>query len=107
MLLAARGATQISDLVGYSILYASISLSQRDAASSTILPMTAKPSSAPSSSRRFAALTARLPYGWKRADILGAFFNGSFLIAVGLSIILQATERFVDRRGEWDTQLPC
>lgn len=105
--------TQISDLVGYLILYASISLTyQADEADSMppqpqgILPLTrvpprvASPLSVPlEKPSRFAVLSARLPYGWKRADIVGAFFNGAFLIAVGLSIILQATERFVDRRG--------
>ncbi|KAK2771124.1 cation diffusion facilitator family transporter [Colletotrichum kahawae] len=35
-----------------------------------------------------------LPFGWKRAEVLGAFFNGVFLLALGLSILLQAAERF-------------
>ncbi|KAK1635003.1 cation efflux protein [Colletotrichum phormii] len=39
-----------------------------------------------------------LTFGWKRAQILGAFFNGVFLLALGVSILLQAFERF--------TQLP-
>ncbi|KAF5722865.1 zinc cadmium resistance [Fusarium mundagurra] len=34
-------------------------------------------------------------YGWHRATILGAFFNGVFLLALGISILLQAVERFV------------
>ncbi|KAF4957764.1 hypothetical protein FGADI_2896 [Fusarium gaditjirri] len=34
-------------------------------------------------------------YGWHRATILGAFFNGAFLLALGISILLQAVERFV------------
>ncbi|KAI7766504.1 hypothetical protein LZL87_010149 [Fusarium oxysporum] len=34
-------------------------------------------------------------YGWDRATILGAFFNGVFLLALGISILLQAVERFV------------
>ncbi|KAJ0299064.1 hypothetical protein COL516b_009312 [Colletotrichum fioriniae] len=39
-----------------------------------------------------------LPFGWKRAQVMGAFFNGVFLLALGVSILLQAIERF--------TQLP-
>ncbi|VTT66359.1 unnamed protein product [Fusarium fujikuroi] len=34
-------------------------------------------------------------YGWHRATILGAFFNGVFLLALVISILLQAVERFV------------
>ncbi|CAI6341092.1 unnamed protein product [Periconia digitata] len=36
-----------------------------------------------------------LSYGWSRASLLGAFFNGVFLLALGLSIALQSIERFV------------
>ncbi|RGP59692.1 zinc/cadmium resistance protein [Fusarium sporotrichioides] len=34
-------------------------------------------------------------YGWQRATILGAFFNGVFLLALAISILVQAVERFV------------
>ncbi len=34
-------------------------------------------------------------FGWQRAKLVGAFFNGVFLAALGLSIFLQAVERFV------------
>ncbi|KAH7238569.1 cation efflux protein [Fusarium tricinctum] len=34
-------------------------------------------------------------YGWQRATILGAFFNGVFLLALGVSILVQTIERFV------------
>ncbi|KAH7115842.1 cation efflux protein [Dendryphion nanum] len=36
-----------------------------------------------------------LSFGWQRAQLLGAFFNGAFLLALGLSIVLQSIERFV------------
>lgn len=36
-----------------------------------------------------------LSFGWQRAPLLGAFFNGVFLIAIGLSIFLQAIERMI------------
>ncbi|CAO2653953.1 Nn.00g106860.m01.CDS01 [Neocucurbitaria sp. VM-36] len=36
-----------------------------------------------------------LSFGWARAQLLGAFFNGAFLLALGLSIALQSIERFV------------
>jgi zinc transporter 1 len=36
-----------------------------------------------------------LSFGWARASLLGAFFNGSFLLALGISIALQSIERFI------------
>ncbi|KAH8668693.1 cation efflux protein [Xylariales sp. PMI_506] len=36
-----------------------------------------------------------LSFGWQRANLLGAFFNGVFLLALGVSIFLQSVERFV------------
>ncbi|KAL4918642.1 cation efflux protein [Aspergillus aurantiobrunneus] len=36
-----------------------------------------------------------LSFGWQRAQILGAFFNGSLLFALGISIFLQSIERFI------------
>jgi len=36
-----------------------------------------------------------LPFGWQRATLLGAFFNGVFLLGLGVSILLQSIERFV------------
>ena len=34
-------------------------------------------------------------FGWARAQLLGAFFNGVFLLALGVSIFLQTIERFI------------
>ncbi|KAI0976986.1 cation efflux protein [Xylaria arbuscula] len=42
------------------------------------------------------ATTNRFSYGWVRAEILGAFFNAVFLIALCISIILEALTRFVE-----------
>ncbi|KAL2171989.1 hypothetical protein VTG60DRAFT_726 [Thermothelomyces hinnuleus] len=36
-----------------------------------------------------------LSFGWQRARVLGAFFSGSFLLALGVSIFLQSVERFI------------
>ncbi|KAF7562497.1 hypothetical protein G7046_g1617 [Stylonectria norvegica] len=33
-------------------------------------------------------------FGWQRASLLGAFFNGVFLLALAVSILVQAVERF-------------
>ncbi|KAJ6444640.1 acetamidase/formamidase [Purpureocillium lavendulum] len=33
-------------------------------------------------------------FGWQRATLLGAFFNGVFLLALGVTILVQAIERF-------------
>ncbi|KAF7550596.1 hypothetical protein G7Z17_g5604 [Cylindrodendrum hubeiense] len=35
-------------------------------------------------------------FGWQRATLLGAFFNGVFLLALGVSILVQAIERVTD-----------
>ncbi|KAI1259499.1 cation efflux protein [Xylariaceae sp. FL1019] len=42
------------------------------------------------------ATTDRFSYGWVRAEILGAFFNAVFLIALCISIILEAVTRFFE-----------
>lgn len=39
--------------------------------------------------------TDLLTYGWKRAEILAAFFNGIFLVALSVSIIIHAIQRFI------------
>ncbi|KAJ5764639.1 cation diffusion facilitator family metal ion transporter [Penicillium manginii] len=36
-----------------------------------------------------------LSFGWQRSRLLGAFFNGVFLLALGVSIFLQSIERFI------------
>ncbi|KAL8298535.1 hypothetical protein RB600_003181 [Gaeumannomyces tritici] len=61
----------INDMIGFAIALSAIHLSER-----TRVPR-------------------RLSFGWKRASLLGAFFNGVFLLALGLSILLQSIERFV------------
>lgn len=42
------------------------------------------------------ATTDKYSYGWLRAEILGAFFNAVFLIALCVSILLEAITRFFD-----------
>ncbi|KAM3077019.1 hypothetical protein ACMFMF_004933 [Clarireedia jacksonii] len=36
-----------------------------------------------------------LSFGWQRAEVLGAFFNGVFLLALGVSIFVQSINRFI------------
>lgn len=52
-----------------------------------------------------------LSFGWQRAQLLGAFFNGVLLFGLGVSIILQSVERFISphrgyspRRVEWPSR---
>ena len=40
-------------------------------------------------------------FGWQRSQILGAFFNGVFLLALGVSILFQAIERFIHLERKW------
>lgn len=46
-----------------------------------------------------------LSFGWQRARLLGAFFNGVFLLALGISIFLQSIERFIDPVNVEDPKL--
>ncbi|KAH8915490.1 hypothetical protein BT69DRAFT_1271636 [Atractiella rhizophila] len=39
---------------------------------------------------------AHYSFGYQRATLLGGFFNGVFLLALGLSVLLQSIERFVE-----------
>ncbi|CAN6645909.1 vacuolar zinc transporter Cot1p [Trichomonascus vanleenenianus] len=39
---------------------------------------------------------SKYTYGWQRAEILGALINGVFLVALCMSIFLEAIQRFVD-----------
>ncbi|CAO1628975.1 unnamed protein product [Jaminaea pallidilutea] len=91
LVLIADAFHMISDLLGYAILYTSIRLSTR----TNCKP----PATVDHNCVRNVRWYERLSYGWGRSDVVGAFFNGAFLIAIGLGIFLQATERFVDRRG--------
>ncbi|EFX05457.1 cation efflux family protein [Grosmannia clavigera kw1407] len=61
----------MNDLVGFIVALAALIISER--------------SSSPQD----------LSFGWQRARLLGAFFNGVFLLALGISIFLQSIERFV------------
>ena len=40
--------------------------------------------------------SAKYSYGWQRAEILGALINGVFLLALCLSIFLEAIQRFFE-----------
>lgn len=42
---------------------------------------------------------SRYSYGWHRAEILAALINGVFLLALCLSIFLEAIERFFSTPG--------
>lgn len=35
-------------------------------------------------------------FGWQRAELLGAAFNGVFLLALGVSVLLQSIDRFIN-----------
>ncbi|KAI3318716.1 cation efflux protein [Xylariaceae sp. AK1471] len=61
----------LNDLIGFIIALAAILVSER------------------------AKSPQNFSFGWARAQLLGAFFNGVFLLALGLSIFLQSIERFI------------
>jgi zinc transporter 1 len=59
---------------------------------------------APQISERSAS-PQELSFGWQRAQLLGAFFNGVFLLALGISIFLQSIERFISIEKVEDPKL--
>ncbi|KAK2802240.1 hypothetical protein FQN50_007420 [Emmonsiellopsis sp. PD_5] len=62
----------LNDLIGFIVALVALKVSE-------------KPDSTPST----------LTFGWQRSQLLGAFFNGVFLLALGVSILLQSIERFI------------
>jgi zinc transporter 1 len=63
--------TQLNDLIGFIVALVAVQVSERKTSPQD------------------------LSFGWARAQLLGAFFNGAFLLALGLSISLQSIERFI------------
>ncbi|KAL8777165.1 MAG: hypothetical protein Q9213_007980 [Squamulea squamosa] len=61
----------LSDLIGFVVALVALKMSERE-----------------DSPNNFS-------FGWQRIQLLGAFFNGVFLVALGLSIFLQSIERFI------------
>lgn len=45
--------------------------------------------------------TSTNSYGWQRAEILGALINGVFLVALCVSIMLEAIKRFFQVEGPY------
>jgi zinc transporter 1 len=63
--------SQLNDLIGFAVALVAVQVSERKTSPQD------------------------LSFGWARASLLGAFFNGAFLLALGLSIALQSIERFI------------
>jgi zinc transporter 1 len=63
--------TQLNDLIGFIVALVAVQVTERKESPQD------------------------LTFGWTRAQLLGAFFNGVFLLALGLSILLQSIERFI------------
>ncbi|KAL8868160.1 MAG: hypothetical protein Q9174_005172, partial [Haloplaca sp. 1 TL-2023] len=61
----------LSDLLGFVVALIALKMSEREDSPSN------------------------LSFGWQRAQLLGAFFNGVLLVALAVSIFLQSIERFV------------
>lgn len=61
----------MSDLIGFVVAFVALKMSEREDSPSNF------------------------SFGWQRIQLLGAFFNGVFLVALGLSIFLQSIERFI------------
>ncbi|KAH8197997.1 hypothetical protein TruAng_007822 [Truncatella angustata] len=72
---------QLNDLIGFVVALGAILVTQRD-----------------TSPKAFS-------FGWARASLLGAFFNGVFLLALGVSIFLQSLERFISIQHVEDPKL--
>lgn len=50
---------------------------------------------------------AKYTYGWKRAEILGALVNAVFLIALCVSILIEAIQRFFEPQEINNPKLAC
>ncbi|KAK8107297.1 cation diffusion facilitator family metal ion transporter [Apiospora kogelbergensis] len=61
----------LSDVIGFIVAFSAFKVSERE------------------------EFSPSLSFGWQRASLLGAFFNGVFLLALGVSIFLQSIERFI------------
>ena len=46
-----------------------------------------------------------LSFGWQRGQTLGGFFNGVFLLALGLTIFMQSIERLIEHKREQFTRI--
>jgi zinc transporter 1 len=53
-------------------------------------------SSSGKSSKRKGIPDSRLAFGWRRAEIVGAFFNSTFLLAILVMLLIDAVQRFVE-----------
>ncbi|KAH8879675.1 cation efflux protein [Thozetella sp. PMI_491] len=71
----------MNDMIGFIVAFAAIVISER------------------------ANSPQDLSFGWQRAQLLGAFFNGVFLLALGISIFLQSIERFISIQPVEDPRL--
>ncbi|KAH8165994.1 hypothetical protein CIB48_g2268 [Xylaria polymorpha] len=79
----------LNDLIGFVIALTAILVRDASIADrSNKLTLFHRYLSEPKSPQNFS-------FGWARSQLLGAFFNGVFLLALGLSIFLQSIERFV------------
>ncbi|KAK8086515.1 hypothetical protein PG994_001489 [Apiospora phragmitis] len=58
----------LSDVIGFIVAFSAFKVSERE------------------------EFSPSLSFGWQRASLLGAFFNGVFLLALGVSIFLQSIE---------------
>ncbi|PTU23552.1 hypothetical protein P175DRAFT_0177250 [Aspergillus ochraceoroseus IBT 24754] len=61
----------LNDLIGFLVAFTALKISQRS------------------------KHPKELSFGWQRAPLLGAFFNGVFLLSLGISIFLQSIDRFI------------
>ncbi|ATY62276.1 metal ion resistance transporter (Zrc1) [Cordyceps militaris] len=52
-----------------------------------------------------ASVPPSLTFGWQRAQLLGAFFNGVLLLGLGISIFLQSIERFISLQRSYPRQV--
>ena len=60
-----------SDLIGFLVAFVAVLFSERENA------------------------PVALSYGWHHANIVGGFFNGVFMLILGISIFLQSVDRFI------------
>ncbi|TQS36816.1 hypothetical protein Golomagni_02725 [Golovinomyces magnicellulatus] len=77
---------KLNDLLGFVVALVALS---------RLLPIKMKPTAETMEVSKKNKITEEMSFGWHRAQILGAFFNGVFLLALSVSTFLQSIERFI------------
>ncbi|KAK7928932.1 hypothetical protein PG985_005930 [Apiospora marii] len=95
----------LNDLIGFVVALVAVIVRVAPLSSLKQTSNDISNSLAPSKVTENADSPSGFSFGWARASLLGAFFNGVFLLALGVSIFLQSIERFISLKKIEDPKL--